>query len=158
MAKKVRPIPKGYRSVTPYLCVQGGAEAIKFYKKAFGAKEVMRMPAPGGLVGHAELMIGDSKIMLADECPQMGCRSPKASGGTGVTIHLYVEDVDKVFKRALKAGAKERQPVRNQFYGDRSGQVEDPFGHLWHLSTHIEDLSPKEILRRGKEFMEKHPM
>jgi len=151
MAKKIRPIPKGYRSVTPHLCVKGAADAIKFYKKVFGAKEIMRMPAPGGAVGHAELMIGDSKIMLADEFPRMGFQSPKAYGGTGVTIHLYVEKVDQVFKRALKAGAKERQPVKDQFYGDRSGVVEDPYGHVWNLATHVEDLSPKDMIRRGKD-------
>ena len=158
MAKKVKAIPKGYRSVTPYLCVKGAAEAIKFYKKVFGAKEVMRMAAPGGTVGHAELLLGDSKIMLADEFPQMGFKSPRAYGGTGVTIHLYVEDVDKVFKRAVQAGAKERQPVKDQFYGDRSGQLEDPFGHVWNLATHVEDMSPKEMIRRGKESMKKNPM
>jgi PhnB protein len=158
MAKKVKAIPKGYRSVTPYLCVNGAAEAIRFYKKAFGAKEVMRMGAPGGTIGHAELMLGDSKIMLADEFPQMGFRSPRAYGGSAVQIHLYVENVDKVFKRALGAGAKERRPVMDQFYGDRSGQLEDPYGHLWHLATHIEDMSPNEMKRRGREFMKKNPM
>lgn len=158
MAKKVRAIPKGYRSVTPYLCVNGAAEAIRFYKKAFGAKEVMRMPMPEGKIGHAELMLGDSKIMLADEFPQMGFQSPRAYGGSAVNIHLYVENVDKIFKRALKAGARERQPVKDQFYGDRSGQLEDPFGHQWNLATHIEDLSPKEMKRRGQEMMKKNPM
>ena len=153
MARKVKSIPKGYRSVTPYLCVKGAAEAIRFYKKVFGAQEVMRMAAPGGTVGHAELVLGDSKIMLADEFPDMGFKSPRSYGGTGVTIHLYVEDVDKVFKRALKAGARELQPVKDQFYGDRSGQLEDPFGHSWNLATHVEDLSPKEILHRGREMM-----
>jgi PhnB protein len=156
--KKVKPIPKGYRSVTPYLCVQGADEAIKFYKKAFGAKEIMRMGAPGGMVGQAELMIGDSKIMLSDEAPQMGFQSPKAYGGSGVTIHLYVDGVDKVFKRAVGAGAKERHAVKDQFYGDRSGVLEDPYGHVWHLATHVEDVSPKEMMRRGKEFMEQNPM
>lgn len=158
MARKVKAIPAGYRSVTPYLCVKGAAEAIKFYKKAFGAKEVMRMAAPGGTIGHAELTLGDSKIMLADEFPQMGFQSPRAYGGSAVQIHLYVENVDKVFKRALQAGAKERRPVMDQFYGDRSGQLEDPYGHLWHLATHVEDMSPKEMKRRGQEFMKKNPM
>lgn len=158
MARTVKAIPKGYRSVTPYLCVKGAAEAIRFYKKAFGAKEVMRMAAPGGTIGHAELTLGDSKIMLADEFPQMGFRSPKAYGGSAVTIHLYVEDVDKVFKRALRAGATERQSVKDQFYGDRSGQLEDPCGHLWILATHIEDMSPGEMKRRGRESMKKNPL
>ncbi|MBI3375556.1 MAG: VOC family protein [Betaproteobacteria bacterium] len=158
MARKVKAIPRGYRSVTPYLCVKGAAQAIRFYKKAFGAKEVMRMPAPGGTIGHAELMLGDSKIMLADEFPQMGFRSPGAYGGSAVTIHLYVENVDQVFKRALRAGAKERQSVKDQFYGDRSGQLEDPCGHLWILATHVEDMSPQEMKRRGREFMKKNPM
>lgn len=158
MAKKVKAIPPGYRSVTPYLCVKGATEAIKFYKKVFGAKEAMRMAAPGGTVGHAELVFGDSKIMLADEFPQIGFKSPQSYGGTGVTIHLYVEDVDKVFKRALQAGAKERQPIKDQFYGDRSGQLEDPFGHVWSLATHVEDMSPKEMMRRGKEYMKNNPM
>lgn len=158
MARRVKAIPAGYRSVTPYLCVKGAAAAIRFYKKAFGAKELMRMAAPGGAIGHAELTLGDSKIMLADEFPQMGFQSPRAYGGTGVTIHLYVEDVDKVFKRALRAGAKERQPVKDQFYGDRSGQLEDPFGHVWNLATHVENMSPKEMKRRGQEFMKNNPM
>jgi PhnB protein len=157
MTRKVKSIPAGYRSVTPYLCVKGAAEAIRFYKKAFGAKEVMRMAAPGGTIGHAELVLGDSKIMLADEFPQMGFQSPGVYGGSAVQIHLYVENVDKVFKRALQAGAKERRPVMDQFYGDRSGQLEDPYGHLWHLATHIEDMSVKEMKRRGREFMKKNP-
>lgn len=158
MARKLKAIPKGYRSVTPYLCVKGAAEAIRFYKKAFGATEVMRMPAPGGTIGHAELMLGDSKIMLADEFPQMGFQSPGAYGGSAVTIHLYVENVDKVFRRALQAGATERQPVKDQFYGDRSGQLEDPYGHRWILATRVEDLSPQEMKRRGREVMKKNPM
>ena len=154
---KVRAIPKGYRSVTPYLCVQGAAAAIRFYKRAFGAKEVMRMSMPGGRVGHAELLLGDSKIMLADEFPEMDFRSPASFGGTGVTIHLYVENVDKIFGRALKAGARELRAVMDQFYGDRSGQLEDPYGHRWNLATHIEDLSPKEMKRRGKAAMKSNP-
>ena len=158
MARKVKAIPKGYRSVTPYLCVKGAADAIRFYKKAFGAKEVMRMGAPGGKIGHAELLLGDSKVMLADEFPEMGFQGHRAYGGTPVQIHLYVENVDKVFKRALKAGAKERRPVTDQFYGDRSGQLEDPWGHLWHLATHVEDMTPKEMQRRGQESMKKNPL
>ena len=149
--KKVKAIPKGYRSITPYLSVSGAREAVRFYKKVFGAKEVMRIPMPGGLIGHSELVIGDSKVMLADEFPEMGFRGPHAVGGTPVIIHLYVKHVDKVFARALKAGAKERQPLKDQFYGDRSGTLEDPFGHLWNLSTHVEHVSPKEMARRARE-------
>jgi PhnB protein len=153
MTASVRPIPEGYHSVTPYLIVGDAAGAIAFYKRAFGAKEVMRMAAPGGRVGHAELKIGDSRIMLADEFPDMGARSPKAIGGTPVSLHLYVEDVDAVAKRAVAAGAKEVRPVKDQFYGDRLGTLEDPFGHLWHVSTHKEDLAPDELKRRAEKAM-----
>jgi PhnB protein len=153
MTNSVRPIPEGYHSVTPYLIVSDAAGAIAFYKEAFGAKEIMRMAAPGGRVGHAELKIGDSRIMLADEFPDMGARSPRAIGGTPVSLHLYVEDVDAVAKRAVAAGAKEVRPVKDQFYGDRLGTVEDPFGHLWHVSTHKEDLSPDELKRRAEKTM-----
>lgn len=157
MAKKVKAIPKGYRSVTPYLIVQGAADAISFYKKVFDAKEVMRMPAPGGTVAHAELEIGDSKIMLADEVPQRGFKGPKAYGGTPVVVQLYVKKVDQVFKRALKAGGTERTPVRDQFFGDRSGSFEDPFGHLWNVATHVEDVSPKAMKRRARKAMSSEP-
>jgi len=149
-AKKVRAIPKGYASVTPYLAVKGAAAAIKFYKKVFGAEEIVRMGGPEGTIGHAELTIGDSIVMLADESPQRGFQSPQTYGGSAVTIHLYVEDVDKTFKRGIKAGAKELRAVADQFYGDRSGQFEDPFGHVWNVGTHIEDVSPKEMTRRMK--------
>jgi PhnB protein len=148
MADKVRPIPEGYSSVTPYLVVSDGARAIQFYKEALGAKELFRMDMPTGGVGHAELRIGDSRIMLADECPSMEFRSPLAYGGSGVTLHLYVEDVDAVAERAVAAGMKVKRPVQNQFYGDRSGTFEDPFGHVWHISTHVEDVSPEEMERR----------
>jgi PhnB protein len=151
--KVVQPIPAGYHSVTPYLCIDGATEAIAFYKKAFGAKERMRMDAPGGKIGHAEIMIGDSIIMMADEFPEMEFRSPKARGGTPVTLHIYVKNVDQAFPRAIEAGATVKQPVKNQFYGDRSGTLEDPFGHIWHLSTHVEELSMKEIRKRGEEAM-----
>jgi PhnB protein len=154
MAASVKPIPEGYHSVTPYLIVSDGAGAIEFYKKAFGASELMRMPAPGGRVGHAELKIGDSRIMLADEFPDMGARSPKAFGGSPVSLHLYVADVDAVAKRALAAGATELRPVKDQFYGDRLGSVTDPFGHVWHISTHKEDLSPEELKRRAAKAMQ----
>src|SRR5690606_34489781 len=131
MASSVRGIPEGYHSLTPYLAVDDGARAIAFYQEAFGASEVMRMARPNGKVGHAELQIGDSRIMLADEYPDMGFRSPKTYGGSPVGLHLYVEDVDAVARRAVAAGAKELRPVKDQFYGDRTGSFEDPFGHVW---------------------------
>jgi PhnB protein len=143
-----KPIPDGYRTVTPYLIVSGAAKALEFYKKAFGAKERMRLASPDGKVGHAEIQIGDSVIMLADEFPQMGAKSPLTIGGTPVGICLYVEDVDARFKQAIAAGAKEERPVKDQFYGDRSGTLIDPFGHKWTLATHIEDVAPEEIGRR----------
>jgi len=146
---KVKPIPEGYHSVTPYLCCKDAAAAIEFYKKAFGATEIMRMGDPGGKVGHAEIQIGDSRVMLADEFPEMGFLSPKTVGGSPVMIHLYVEDVDTTTNRAVAAGAKVTRPVADQFYGDRGGQVEDPFGHKWYVSTHKEDLSPEEIGKRA---------
>lgn len=145
---KVKPIPEGYHSMTPYLCVKGAAEAIEFYKKAFGARELMRMGGPGGKVGHAEIQIGDSRVMLADEFPEMGFLSPQSVGGSPVMLHLYVEDVDATADEAVKAGAKVTRPVADQFYGDRGGQLQDPFGHKWYVSTHKEDLSPEEIDRR----------
>jgi PhnB protein len=149
MAAKVKPIPDGYHSVTPYLSIRGAADAIEFYKRAFGATEVMRMAQPDGRVGHAELQIGDSRVMLADESPEMDFRSPKAIGGTPVMLHLYVEDSDAVVGRAVSAGAKLLRPVQDQFYGDRSGTVADPYGHVWHVSTHKEDLSMDEIGKRA---------
>jgi PhnB protein len=153
MAGSGKSIPEGYHSITPYLAVDGGADAIAFYKAAFGATEVMRMAAPGGKVGHAEVEIGGSRIMLADEHPDMGFRSPKAIGGSPVSLHLYVEDVDAVTRQAVAAGAKERRPVRDQVHGDRSGTLEDPFGHVWHIATHKEDLSPDELKRRAEGAM-----
>ena len=132
----VKSIPEGYHSITPYLAIAGAADAIAFYKKAFGATEVMRMAAPGGKVGHAEVEIGGSRIMVADEHPDMGFLSPKTIGGSPVGLHLYVEDVDAVTRQAVAAGAKELRPVKNQFYGDRTGTIEDPFGHVWHIATH----------------------
>ncbi|TMA65921.1 MAG: VOC family protein [Deltaproteobacteria bacterium] len=149
MKKKVRPTPKGYHAVTPYLSVKGAASAIAFYKKAFGAKEIMRMPGPGGTIGHAEIQIGDSRIMLADEYPEMNFRSPQAFGGTPVAISLYVQDVDRVVKKAIAGGAKVLRPVTDQFYGDRSGSLEDPFGHVWHVATHKEDIPMKELKKRA---------
>ena len=150
---KVKPIPDGYPQVMPYLSVDNAAGAIEFYSEVFGAKERMRMPSPDGRIGHAELQIGDSVIMLADEFPEMGVRGPKSIGGTPVTLSVYVEDVDRVFDLAIKSGATSLQPVQNQFYGDRSGQFEDPFGHRWSVASHIEDLSPDEMAKRGAEAM-----
>lgn len=144
----VKPIPDGYHTATPYLIVKGAAEAIEFYKKVFGATELMRVPGPGGAVMHAEIKIGDSIIMLADEFPQMDALSPKTIGGSPVGLMLYLPNVDEVFARMIAAGAKELRPLQNQFYGDRSGTVEDPFGHKWTISTHVEDVSPEEIERR----------
>jgi PhnB protein len=140
--------------VTPYLAVDDAARAIEYYKAAFGAVEVMRMPAPGGKVGHAEIEIGGSRIMLADAYPDMGFRSPRAYGGSPVNLHLYVADADSVARAAVSAGAKELRPVKDQFYGDRSGSVEDPFGHVWHIATRKEDLSPAELTRRAEAAMQ----
>jgi PhnB protein len=144
----VKAIPDGYHSATPYLIVDGAARAIDFYKRAFEAKELMRIPAPGDRVGHAEIMIGDSVIMLADEHPEIQARGPRHYGGSPVSILLYVADVDALFKQAVAAGGTEVRPVADQFYGDRSGTLKDPFGHSWHLSTHKEDVSPEELNRR----------
>jgi len=146
----VQAIPDGYPQVTPYLCVDGAAAAIDFYRRVFGATERMRMGGPDGKVGHAELQIGSGLVMLADEFPDMGHRSPKALGGSPVTVSLYVEDVDAVFARALEAGATEVRPVTDQFYGDRAGQFWDPWGHLWSVATHVEDVSPEEMARRAE--------
>ena len=144
----VKPIPDGYHTATPYLIIKGAADAIEFYKRVFDATELMRLPMPGGVIGHAEIKIGDSIIMLADEFPDMDVRGPKTIGGTPVSLMLYVEKVDEVFHRAIAAGAKEIRPLQNQFYGDRSGTVEDPFGHKWTIATHVEDVTPEEIERR----------
>ena len=149
----VKPVPDGYPQVTPYLIVDGADAAIQFYARAFGAKERMRMGGPEGKIGHAEIDIGRGVIMLADEHPEMDARGPKTIGGTPVTISLYVEDVDAVFQAALDAGATELRAVENQFYGDRSGQIEDPFGHKWHLATHVEDVPPDEMEQRAAEAM-----
>ena len=148
-----KAIPDGYPQLSPYLCIAGAGAAIDFYTDVFGAKERSRVPAPGGTIGHAELQLGDSVIMLSDEFPEMGNRSPKSVGGTPVTLSLYVEDVDDVFSRALSAGATELRPVETQFYGDRMGLLEDPFGHRWSVASHVEDVSPEEIGRRAAEAM-----
>lgn len=153
MSDKVKAIPEGYHSVTPYLCVDDAARAIEFYKEAFGATEIMRLEAPGGKIGHAEIRIGDSVIMLADEVPAINFRSPQTLGGPTAHFMIYVEDVDARVERAVAAGATLRRPVKDQFYGDRTGGVEDPFGHHWFIATHIEDLTPEEIKRRMDEEM-----
>ena len=144
----VKPIPDGYHTVTPYLIVKDAAGAIDFYKKAFGAEEIMRFPGPDGRVAHAEIKIGDSPIMLGDECPVMQSRSPQTIGGTPVGLCLYVKDVDGLSKQAIAAGAKVLKPVQDQFYGDRSGTFQDPFGHQWTIATHKEDVSKEEMRKR----------
>ena len=156
MAKKptrVSHVPKGFHTATPHVIVRGCDRAIRFYKKVFGATERMRMDAPGGMIGHAEITVGSSVIMLADESPDMGFRGPKTFGGTPVSLMLYVPNVDEVFKRAVDAGAKQLRPVENQFYGDRMGTLEDPFGHVWSIGTHVEDVAPEEMSRRAQEKM-----
>ena len=145
----VKPVPEGYPRVMPYLIVDGGVAAIEFYGKVLGATERLRMPGPDGKIGHAELEVGDSLIMLADEHPDVGAVGPKTVGGTPVTIHVYVEDVDDTFQRAIDAGAKELRGVEDQFYGDRSAQFEDPFGHRWSVATHVEDVPPEEMEKRA---------
>lgn len=148
MTAQVQAIPEGYHSVTPYMVMNGAAAAIDFYKQAFGAVEMCRMPAPGGLVGHAEIRIGNSMVMLADDCAEATQSSPTALGGTTVSLLIYVPDVDAVFARSVAAGAKVVREPANQFYGDRSAGVLDPFGHSWYIHTHIEDVSPEEMEKR----------
>jgi PhnB protein len=149
----VKPIPEGYPRVTPYLIVQGASHAIDFYSSILGAQERMRMAGPDGSIGHAELSLGDSVVMIADEYPDMGAVSPKTVGGTPVMIHVYVEDVDDVFAKAIAAGAKELQAVEDKFYGDRSGTFEDPFGHQWSVASHVEDVPPDEMEQRAAQAM-----
>src|ERR1700691_641062 len=151
---KVNYIPKGYNTVTPYLVIKGAAKAIDYYKDVFGANVVVRMDGPNGTVGHAELQIGDSRIMLADENPQMGNRSAESIGGSPVSLYVYLTDCDKVVDKAAAAGEKILKPVADQFYGDRSGFIQDPFGHLWGIATHKEDVSPKEMDERLKKVMQ----
>ena len=152
----VKALPDGYSTITPYLIVQGATLAMGFYELVFGAKERMRLAAPGDRIAHAELEIGNSVIMLADEPTGSECssKSPQTLGGTPVTVHIYVEDVDTVFAKALAAGAKEIRAVANQFYGDRSGMFSDPFGHHWNVATHVEDVSPKDMEERMKRMMQ----
>lgn len=150
--KKVQPIPKGYNSITPYLAIRGAAEAIEFYKKAFGAMEVMRMAGPAGKLGHVEIKVGDSKVMLADESEKMNFLGPQARGGTPVHIHVYVKDVDATVAKAVELGAKMMRQVQDMFYGDRTGAIEDPFGHFWHIATHVRDVSMAEMKRAAAEM------
>ena len=153
VTRSVRPIPEGYHSVTPALLVRGAAEAIDFYTCAFGARELGRMPAPDGQrIWHAELQIGDARLMLADEFPEMGGHAPESLGGTPVSLHLYVEDADAVIQRAVNAGATVIQPPLDAFWGDRYGRIKDPFGHEWSVATHIEDVSEEEMRQRAEVF------
>jgi PhnB protein len=150
----VKPIPDGYHSVTPYLSIAGAAKAIDFYKRAFGAAELFRLVAPNGTIGHAEIKIGDSAIMLADPCEQGLFRNPQSLGGSSIGLHIYVADVDSMFAQAVAAGATAVRPVQDQFYGDRTGTLEDPFGHVWFLATHKEDLTPEEINKRAEALFQ----
>jgi PhnB protein len=146
----VKAVPDGYQAVTPYLIVKNAAQALDFYKRALGARERLRLDAPGGKIGHAEIEVDGSCVMLADENAEMGHVGPQTIGGTPVSLHLYVNDVDTRFKQALEAGGVEKRAVEDLFYGDRSGTFEDPYGHLWHLATHKEDVSPEEIRKRAE--------
>lgn len=153
MSSKPKPIPEGYHSITPYLTVRGGAAALDFYRRAFGAAEKYRLEGPDGKIGHAEMRIGDSTFMLADEMEKWGNRSPLSLGGSATTLMVYVEDVDEIFQQAVDAGAEVHRPVENHFYGDRAGTLKDPFGHIWMVATHVEDVPPEEIGRRMKKMM-----
>ena len=152
----VSPIPEGYHSVTPYLVMKNAAAALEFCTKAFGAVELFRMPAPGGKIGHAEIKIGDSPVMLSDEYPDMGFKGPESLGGTPVSLMIYVEDVDTIYPQAIAAGGKELRPLQNQFYGDRSGTLADPFGHVWTISTHVENVTEEELAKRSEAAMKEH--
>jgi len=149
----VKPTPEGFHSVTPYLFIKGAANAIEFYKNVFGATEVMRMPGPNGQIMPAELRIGDSIVMLSDENPQIGALSPQSIGGTASGLNVYIANVDAVTQKAVDGGAKLVRPVKDQFYGDRSGTLIDPFGHMWSVATHVEDVSPEELQKRGAAAM-----
>jgi PhnB protein len=150
---KVKSVPDGYHTLTPYLVIRDAAKAIEFYEKAFGAKETFRMPGPGGKIMHAELQIGDSMLMLAEEMPEYGAKSPQALGGSPVNVFLYVEDADKVFNQAVAAGATVTMPLADQFWGDRYGKLADPFGHQWSVATHKEDVAPEEMAKRAAKAM-----
>jgi PhnB protein len=149
-----KPIPDGYHSITPYLMIKGASEAIEFYKRAFGATEIFRLSHPNGQIGHAEIRIGDSSIMLADSCEQSEFHPPESLGGSSVALHVYVEDVDAQFSQAVSAGAKVVRPVFDQFYGDRTGMLQDPFGHIWFIATHKKDIAPKEISKRAEALFQ----
>jgi PhnB protein len=153
MSKAISPVPEGYNSITPYLIIRGAAQAIEYYKSVFGATEVFRMDQPDGRVGHAELQIGNSRIMLADENPSLGAGHASAAsiGASPVSLYLYIPDVDSVVERAASSGAKVLKPVEDQFYGDRSGFIQDPFGHLWGIATHVEDVSPQQLEERMRK-------
>lgn len=151
----VKPIPEGYHSITPYLIVEDAKRALAFYAKAFSAQELMRMDDPSGKIMHAEMLFGDSHVMLADEFPQMGVKGPKSYGGSPQSLMFYVENVDEVFEKAVSEGGIVKRPLENQFYGDRTGTIEDPFGHSWTIATHVEDLSPEEMEKRAAEAMKK---
>ncbi len=153
MAPSLKPIPEGYHTVNTYLTVHDGRRAVEFYQKAFGATEKFLMEGPPGKIGHAELQIGDSIVMLSDEMPGGSCRSPQSLGGTTITLFLYVEDVDRIFNQAVSAGATVTRPVEDMFWGDRYGEVKDPFGHAWGLATHKEDLTPGELQKRAEKAM-----
>lgn len=157
MTHAVKPIPEGYHTVTPHIVVRGAEEAIAFYARAFGAEETVRMPGPGGKLLHAEVRIGDSVVMLSDEFPEMGARSPQSIGGTSGGLMLYVNDVDAAFARAVGAGATAEMPPQDMFWGDRYGKLRDPFGHSWSLATHVEDLDPDEMMRRMQEAVPSSP-
>ena len=155
MASKINPVPAGYHTVTPYISVKGAAKALDFYQRAFGAEVLVRMDMPDGRVGHAEIKIGDSFVMLAEEMPERSdavAKSPQTLGGTTFGLMIYLEGVDARFKQALEAGAKVKRPVQDQFYGDRTGTLEDPFGHVWTIGTHVEDVSPEEMKKRMAAF------
>jgi PhnB protein len=156
MARRVRPVPQGHHTVAPYLIVRNAASALEFYRDAFQATELMRISSPQGRVGHAEIKIGNSVVMLADEYPEINARSPRSLGGSPVSIHLYVDDADAVADRAIAAGATVLRPVKDQFYGDRGGTVADPFGHIWHIATHKEDLTADELHQRAEAVMAQH--
>ena len=152
MADKVKTIPKGYRTVNAYLIIKGVPEALEFYKKAFNAKEILRMPGPDGKIRHAEVKIGNTIVMMGEETQEMGALSPNSIGGSATYLYLYVRNCDRVFKRAVKAGATVLKEPADQYYGDRSGAVKDPFGHLWGIATHKEDLTPEQLAQRAQAF------
>ena len=155
MNQNVKSIPTGYHTITPNITVRDAAKAIDFYKNAFGAQEVMRMAGPGGKVMHAEMTIGDSKFMLGDEMPEMGNKGPKSYGGSPVSFYVYVENVDNAWKKAIGAGGKQVMPIEDMFWGDRTGRLEDPFGHTWVLAQHVKEVTPEEMKKAGEEFMSK---